>query len=271
MRAASGAVGKRRIGKILLRDRGGRRTRATGRPGRRVAAMVGVVTLALTGCASQDPAMPAPPEQAEPVVVAVDGGIVQQTVLAEVYAGALERRGREAAVEPVASDERVIAVQSGAATMSFGCTGELLGLVDPTTARELADAYLADDDPGKALSAEWRDRVYAALSEALPGEIMATDPSNAQGCGREDGLTADEEKALAAGVAEFPGLVLPQHVVPFYRKPALTRADRVNVLNRVAGSLSTEELGQMTAHVREGAPAGEVAGQWLDTSRFATG
>ena len=120
-----------------------------------------------------------------------------------MYAGALERRGRDAsAIIEVPADERMLAVQSGTVTLSFGCTGELLGLIDPATARELAEEYIADDDPGKALSAEWRDRVYAAMSAALPGEIMATDPSNAQGCGREDGLGEDEAAELEAAAAE---------------------------------------------------------------------
>ena len=89
-------------------------------------------------------------------------------MLGEVYVGAMERRGRGAeAVIDVPSEERMQAVQSGGVTLSFGCTGELLGLIDPVTARELADEYIADDDPGKALSPEWRDRVYAAVSSAL--------------------------------------------------------------------------------------------------------
>ncbi|UBI03084.1 type 2 periplasmic-binding domain-containing protein [Corynebacterium freneyi] len=229
-------------------------------------------TLVLAGCASQDPAVPVPAEQSEPVVVGADARIAQQAVMAEVYAGALERRGREAApVVEVPADERMLAVQSGTVTLSFGCTGELLGLIDPATARELAEEYLADDDPGKALSAEWRDRVYGAMSAALPGEIMATDPSNAQGCGREDGLDEDEATALEARAHEDPGAVLPQHIVPFYLKPALTRADRVNVLNRVAGSLSTEELDDLTTRATAGENPSEVAAEWLDTSRFTTG
>ena len=100
---------------------------------------------------------------------------------------------------------------------------------------------------------------------------MATDPPNAQGCGREDGFDEDEAAALEARVDEDPGAVLPQHIVPFYLKPALTRADRVNVLNRVAGSRSTEELDDLTTRVTAGENPSEVAAEWLDTSRFTTG
>lgn len=278
MKAVSGAgnmTEDRRIGMSLRRDRpsrrtGGERSSSSGRRPVLAAALTGA--LVLTGCASQEPAVPVPAEQMEPVVVGADARIDQQAVMAEVYAGALERRGRDAsAIVEVPADERMLAVQSGTVTLSFGCTGELLGLIDPATARELAEEYIADDDPGKALSAEWRDRVYAAMSAALPGEIMATDPSNAQGCGREDGLGEDEAAELEAAAAEDPGAVLPQHIVPFYLKPALTRADRVNVLNRVAGSLSTEELDDLTERVAAGEEPSEVAAEWLDTSRFTTG
>ena len=145
----------------------------------------------------------------------------------------MERRGRGAeAVIDVPSEERMQAVQSGGVTLSFGCTGELLGLIDPVTARELADEYIADDDPGKALSPEWRDRVYAAVSSALPGEIMATDPSNALGCEGYDGPE------------------LPQNIVPVYRKPMLDRRDRL-ILNSVGGTISTADIRELTQNALE--------------------
>ena len=271
--AATKPAADRRIGKILRRHRLRRRTvgLSIGRgPGALLSAGV-AGALVLSGCASQDPGVPEPPVQTQPITVGADLADAQQAVLGEVYVGAMERRGRGAeAVIDVPSEERMQAVQSGGVTLSFGCTG-VLGLIDPVTARELADEYIADDDPGKALSPEWRDRVYAAVSSALPGEIMATDPSNAQGCGREDGLSDAEAAALEASVADDPGAVLPQHIVPFYLKPAMTRSDRVNVLNRVAGSMSTEELDRLTEDVEDGADAAETARDWLDTSRFATG
>ena len=272
--AATKPAADRRIGKILRRHRLRRRTvgLSIGRgPGALLSAGV-AGALVLSGCASQDRGVPEPAAQTQPITVGADLADAQQAVLGEVYVGAMERRGRGAeAVIDVPSEERMQAVQSGGVTLSFGCTGELLGLIDPVTARELADEYIADDDPGKALSPEWRDRVYAAVSSALPGEIMATDPSNAQGCGREDGLSDAEAAALEASVADDPGAVLPQHIVPFYLKPAMTRSDRVNVLNRVAGSMSTEELDRLTEDVEDGADAAETARDWLDTSRFATG
>lgn len=295
---------------ILRRARPGRRT---GGPFAGAVLLAGAV--ALSGCASQEPVMPAPPGQTVPVVVGADESIAQQQVLAEVYAGALRSRGREAEVRPVATDERIDAVRTGQVTLSFGCTGELLGLLAPDTARQLADEYRADPDPGKATSAEWRDRVYVAMSEALPGEVMATDPSNAQGCGAEKRLSGPEAEVGSSGMeggtgesggggaaeeaeseategagasaapstsrvpvgdvadmpADNPGAALPQHIVPFYLKPTVDRHLRVNALNRVAGSLTTAEVRELTDDSRRTRNPASVADEWLATSRFATG
>lgn len=305
-----------------------------------LSAMAILGSVALAGCTGEDPAMPDPAAQTAPVVIGADGGDDQQRVLAEVYSGALESRGRESEIVDVPAAERVDAVRTGHVGMAFGCTGELLGLLAPGVARQLADEYEADDDPGKATSAEWRDRVYVAMSEALPGEVMATDPSNAQGCGAEAELagqpggddTADTSSSggdgaaanagsdggggaenagrpqpgvgaggagslgpggsggdsgsgggSGSGLADVgandisgeatpnPGAALPQHIVPFYLKPTLTRHERVNALNRVAGSLTTDEVAALTEDTRRTREPRTVAQEWLATSRFATG
>ncbi len=350
-RILRGAQGDRRMARSLsvaasesnVASESDRRPESDGRPdsndvSRRavgaVSAAAIIGSIALAGCASQDPAMPDPPAQTAPVVVGADGGDDQQLVLAEVYAGALESRGREADVVDVPADERIDAVRTGHVSMAFGCTGELLGILAPDTARQLAEEYEADDDPGKATSAEWRDRIYGAMSEALPGEVMATDPSNAQGCGAETELAGQPGSDDAAdssggsgdagggsrddsapedagrpqpgvgaggagslgpggsggngdgagsGVADVgaddiadltsgnPGAALPQHIVPFYLKPTLTRHERVNALNRVAGSLTTDEVAELTEDTRRTREPRAVAEEWLTTSRFATG
>lgn len=201
-----------------------------------------------------EPATPAAQEGA--VIVAADGGVAEQAVLAEAYAGALGLAGRETEVRldvPLAG--RVDAVRSGAATLSFGCTGELLALQDPARARELADAYAADDDPGKATSAAWRDEVTRAMNASLPADVMATDPADAQAC---TWLGEDPE--------------LPQYLVPFYAKPALTRATRVAALNRIAGTITTDDIRGMSAEAgRPGADPAGIAGHWLRTGSFAEG
>ncbi|MBV7295071.1 hypothetical protein KRX51_03950 [Corynebacterium sp. TAE3-ERU12] len=213
-------------------------------------------TGALSACAAQEPAPTQPQSQRDPVVVAT-GDSPEQQVLAEVYAQAFARTHREGIIaQPIAAAERLNAVRTGAATVSFGCTGELLAQLNPQRAAQLHQRYAADDDPGKELSAKWRDEVYAEFSQSLPGDVMATDPSNALAC-----------NWLPKAQREY----LPQHLVPFYAKPALDRRDRVQVLNRVAGSISTVEVSQLDRRVQSGADPAEVAEQWLTTSRFSTG
>lgn len=227
-----------------------------------VAASTGV--LALAGCASQDPVAERPSVQTDPVTVGVNYDLAEQMVLGEVYAQGFGRVGREGSVVGlVDSNARVQAVADGEVTMSFGCTGELLGLLDPATARSLADEYRNDTAEDKATNAQWKDRVYNAFSKALPGDVMATDPGETVGC---DWLgDTEQERAVSAN----PGAVLPQFVVPFYRKPALVRQERVEVLNRVAGSLNTKDLSAMVERVREGEDSSTVAEQWVSGSEFA--
>ena len=79
---------------------------------------------------------------------------------------------------------------------------------------------------------------------------------------------ADDIADLTSG---NPGAALPQHIVPFYLKPTLTRHERVNALNRVAGSLTTDEVAELTEDTRRTREPHTVAEEWLTTSRFATG
>lgn len=203
----------------------------------------------LTACASQDPQMPVPSEQQAVVTVGADLSDPEQAVLAEVYAQSFANSGRAGKVVGFKDGvDRLTAVRNGAVLVSFGCTGELLGLSDPASARELAKEYAADTNPDKKYSPEWRDRVYDAFSRSLPGEVMATDAGMAQAC-------ADVPSSI-------PGADLPQWLVPFYIKPALDRSDRVKVLNEIAGSLSTEDLKEMTSLVASGEDAAAVAKHW---------
>ncbi|MDK8759266.1 hypothetical protein QP923_06605 [Corynebacterium sp. MSK151] len=216
-----------------------------------LALVTGATGSSLVACSDLDPQMPVPPEQEAVVTVGADLRNPEQAALAYVYAQSFERIGRQAEVVGIRdADDRLRAVRSEAVLVSFGCTGELLGLSDPASAASLAEEYAEDSTPDKQFSGEWRDRVYDAFSRSLPGEVMATDAGMAQGC-------ADVS-------ADNAGADLPQWLVPFYVKPALDRDDRVRVLNEIAGSLSTEDLKLMTRAVAGGASPELVAQEWLD-------
>lgn len=224
---------------------------------KRAAASVIALATFLSACSDQEPLPDRPLEQQEDIIVGANGFIPEQRLLAEIYTGGFDRVGREATMDlEVAVADRVDAVRTGVVTVSFGCTGELLQRLNPSEAEAIHEEYAADDNPNKASDPEWRDRVYDAMSASFPGDVMATDPSNAQAC---DWLSdADED-------------YLPQHLVPFYKKPALDRHQRVEVLNRIAGSISTGEIDEMNEDVADGEAPDEIAREWLNTSRFATG
>lgn len=224
----------------------------------KVFSVASVAVLGVTSCASQEPQLATPSSQTVPVVVGYVNGDSEQEVLANVYSRGFTRVQRSAGtIELPDAQGRIDAVRNHLTTIGFGCTGELLGLLDPQRARELSAEFERDQTPDKELSAEWRDRVYVAFSESLPGTVMATDPSNVQGCKDVD--------------SSNPGATLPQHIVPFYGKPSLTRRDRVEVLNRIAGSLTDDDLKNMLAKFDAGEDAESIAQDWVETSRFATG
>lgn len=216
-----------------------------------VASSMAGLTLFGSACAAFEPTMQEPSLQNSVVSVGADLANPEQKVLAEVYAQSFPRSGREGTVIGIGNEQdRVSLVRNGAVLVAFGCTGELLGISDPAAAKSLAEEFAQDEDPNKKLSEEWKSKVYDAFSRSLPGEVMATDAGDAQGC---EGVDASN-----------PGASLPQWVVPFYLKPSLVREDRVKVLNEIAGSLTTKELKEMTEKVRDGkAPASEVARDWL--------
>ena len=217
----------------------------------------------LAGCSSQDPAPAIPAVQEAPVTIGVDFNIPEQEVLAEMYSQTFPTKERESSVVGlVDSDLRVQAVVDGEVTMSLGCTGELLGILNPTIAKELAAEYEADPSPDKATSGEWKDRVYQAFSTSLPGDLMATDASSITGCN----WLGDTEKERAQSMN--PGAVLPQYIVPFYRTPALVREERVDVLNRVSGTVSAREYASMVKKVRKGEDPADNASEWLTNRGF---
>ncbi|MDK6444300.1 hypothetical protein QP169_11515, partial [Corynebacterium amycolatum] len=75
--------------------------------------------------------MPVPPEQEAVVTIGADLRNPEQAALAYVYAQSFERGGRQAEVVGIRdAEDRLRAVRNEAVLVSFGCTGELLGLSD---------------------------------------------------------------------------------------------------------------------------------------------
>lgn len=113
--------------------------------------------------------------------------------------------------QSVPADERISAVRNGDVGLVFGCTGEFIDLLDPHKGQQLRDLFAEQSNPDMA---EWRDISHSTMLAALPADVAASIPGEAQGC------TDDS---------------LPQNVVAVYQKDLLTREQRTAVNNATAG------------------------------------
>lgn len=203
------------------------------------------LALALTMCAvafsagcAEEPRGVRRESEADAITVSINGNRYQQQAVGEVFTGAFVRSGREAYLEAESNSEekpRISRLESGRVDLVVGCTGEFLHYLDPALAEKLSKEYVAEKEKGlDPNDGTWRDKVYQAMVGSLPSPLMATDPSNAQGCDNYDGPE------------------LPQNVVPIFRETALSRDDRV-ILNKVTGGISTKDLDVLFAgdHGRE--------------------
>lgn len=112
---------------------------------------------------------------------------------------------------PVAAPDRLTELRSGAVDVVFGCTGEFIDLLDPHKGEQLRLLFEEQEQPDPA---EWRDISHSTMLAALPSDVMASIPGEAQGC-------ADES--------------LPQNLVAIYQKDLLSREQRTAVNNATAG------------------------------------
>ena len=206
-------------------------------------ALLGLVAIlgsgAVVACTGVDPNTfePRPrqvPVQKENLYIAVDPDSVEHRVVSEVYKTVLDNRGRFAVIR---SEDNLIdapfdPLNEGTIDLVVGCTGALLELVNPILAEELEKEYLSAVEAGETdiNSGEWRDRIFDALLGSLPSHLDTADPSNAQGCPEANGL--------------------PQNIVPIYRSPTFSRADR-EILNWASGAITTPELQELMEGARE--------------------
>ncbi|QGU02376.1 hypothetical protein CKALI_07570 [Corynebacterium kalinowskii] len=178
------------------------------------------------GCASE-PRGEMRESERDTILISINDERYQQQAFGEVITGAFVRSGREAYLETERNSmdkPRISRLESGQVDLVVGCTGEFLHYLDPALAEKLSKEYLADKAKGlDPNDGTWRDKVYQAMVGSLPSTLMATDPSNAQGCDN------------------YEGPELPQNVVPVFRETALSRDDR-GILNKVTGGISTKDL-----------------------------
>ncbi|MEZ2122273.1 MULTISPECIES: hypothetical protein [unclassified Corynebacterium] len=194
--------------------------------------LASVVGAPLLSACAPEPAAPPGESEFRPVQISVNSSSIEQRILGEMYQRTLRSHQRDAylTLETASNDnQRIERLNERRADLVVGCTGELLHQLNPVAAAELSREYTAAVESGEVdrNSGEWREKVYAAMVGSLPGNMMATDPSNALGCENYDGPE------------------LPQNIVPVYRKPMLDRRDRL-ILNSVGGTISTADIRELT-------------------------
>ncbi|OFS17959.1 hypothetical protein HMPREF3097_03355 [Corynebacterium sp. HMSC27B11] len=123
----------------------------------------------------------------------------------------------EVSTTPISAEQRIDQLREGKVSMTFGCVGELLDVLDPAKGRELRELYAAEEKPDRV---EWRDITHSTMLSALPPELAATHPGAAVICEDE---------------------TLPQNIVALWAKPQPDRYE-LRAANNVAGGGSTEKL-----------------------------
>ncbi|WP_123960450.1 hypothetical protein [Corynebacterium pseudopelargi] len=211
-----------------------------------------VASPVLIACSSQEPSAVEPDTATRQIRVGIDHSNPTQAMLAELYAQALNRKGR--ATELVALDragEGSVGkpwdlVSQSRLDLVAACTGSVLLAQDSPLAHELSDDLAAakKQDFSPAVQQEWRDTTYEAMVGTLAGDVDAADPSRASACAAEDSLD------------------LPKSIVPVYRADVISRQQRVG-LNWVSGALDDATLSSLVTQANKG-DRGEVAAGFLD-------
>lgn len=195
--------------------------------GRNVASIIATATClaaigGLTACAEEQP---------EPFLIGVPEKPVDDAPMPERYADAFARylvrelneEDRKGEREMVPADQRVRQLRTGEINVTFGCTGELLDLLDRNRAKELRQE-LKKAGSGEGAGGEEVDEkalVYDELLSSLPQEVGASLPGDATPC---------------------PDSSLPQNAVVLYAKRVVGR-DEIRQLNSVTQGTSMEMLG----------------------------
>ena len=118
----------------------------------------------------------------------------------------------EVSTTPIPAGQRINQLREGKISMTFGCVGELLDILDPAKSRELREQ--------KPDRVTWGDIIHSTMLSALPPELAATNPGAAVIC--EDDT-------------------LPQNIVALWAKPQPDRYE-LRAANNVAGGVSTDKL-----------------------------
>lgn len=216
---------------------------------RAVVTLLGVTTLGVTGLSACTTEVGEPEDEHYVIGIAPDS--TEQAVLGEIYRVVLESVGQATEVRETpaaAEDSAVEVVRSGAADMAIGCTGTLLGQIDPQQAEQAREELGDESGESDKNDVSAAEDIYEYTVAGFPGGVMTIDPSPAEGC---------------AAAGEQPGEGdLPNSIIPVFEKLELNRG-QVYRLNYVTRLLRTEEVSDMVSDVDNGRDVGEVVTEWM--------
>lgn len=200
---------------------------------------------ALAGCSANEPTRSPLPDRERAVNISVNSSSTEQLVLGQVYDRILKHEGRETALsleDNFMEKTRLQRFVEGEADFVIGCTGEMLEILNPNTAEEIAGDLDTAETPAEEAAAA--DEVYAAFVGSLPGIAKTTDPSPAQGC------------------PNSPDSGLPQNIVPVFRAAMLDGSERAAVQG-VTKLMTTQDIEDMVEYADEHQDVGEAVDQWI--------
>lgn len=216
----------------------------------RITSAVVASSMLLAGCSNQEPQKVQSVLSNMQVEILVNPNNLEQRVVAEIYKATLEEEGRDVALiqDPTLDDlRRVELVQSGAANMWIGCTGNLLEAMDLKTAFALEKEYLADQENEDPSGTDWLERTHVELIKSLPYFLTTTDPSSATGC--ESRVDVD----------------LPQNLVPIFVKDLLDRDER-QAVGALTKFLTNEDLDALIEDSRTSGSVQQTVHAWLESN-----
>ncbi|WIM68579.1 hypothetical protein QP027_04080 [Corynebacterium breve] len=214
-----------------------------------VVAAITTASVVLVGCSVEPLESPSTDHrrlQDEPISISINSGSMEQMVLGEIYHQVLRAHGRSSSLAVATKPDeqnQINRLRELDANFVIGCTGNLLGNLNPTTAKEMRDEVgIVNMNTYEQI--ELSHEVYTEFVGSLPGDFMTIDPSPAVGC---QGAPSD---------------ILSQNIVPVFYKGLFDRGE-INALNTITRILTTDELQRLVDRARRVGSASDVVAAWL--------
>lgn len=214
---------------------------------RRVFACAAVVAV-LSGCASAEPSRGPAKTAGRIMVITLEPDDPLQSLLGEIYAGALSSEGRRVVVNYAA--EAGVPLYERQGDLFITCAAHQLQTLAPEVAARLRTDIAADEE--LADESAQREAVYSAYMGTLGETLDGADPAAGAHC--------------PAPATE----TLPNHIVAVYRVDMFNRKERL-LLNQVTGALKDDELEEWVKDIESGVFPDTAAAEFLEQYGFDDG